>query len=66
MKGIKAMVAIFGFAFVMTACGGPSFCDCMKNAEKGAEADMSMVEKCADKFKDMSDEDAEKKMEECK
>lgn len=55
---------MFGGIVLLTSCGGPSACDCVDNAKKGADADMSVAKNCLDKYG--NEMDGEKFMEELK
>jgi hypothetical protein len=43
---VIAFVAFCTLSLVSCGGGTPSVCDCVKNAEKGAQADKTIAEKC--------------------
>jgi hypothetical protein len=64
MKKVLLSVAV-ATTFAFTSCGGsPSVCDCLKNSEKGAEADMKMAENCLKMNEGKTQEEQMKMLEE--
>ena len=66
-KSLKlTMVALAVMALgTLSSCGGPSFCDCVNIGDNPGDANMEMVEKCADLMADMSFNEIQEKAADC-
>lgn len=55
---MRSVAAIF-LLVLITSCK-PSLCECVKNMEKGENADKDMTKVCQDIYNSMSDEELKK------